>query len=77
MYIYLCIHHVVYAHPTRFAISCQPLNRGGVAEPGAVPCQKVRYCGYSNAINSPFLMVGIPPIKMMIRGMVYDIAIPT
>ena len=27
--------------------------------------------------NHLFLMVGIPPIKMMIRGMVYGIAIPT
>ena len=29
-------------------------------------------CWYSNVINHPFLMVNIPPIKMVIRGMVYS-----
>ena len=28
----------------------------------------VEYCGYSNAINHQFLMVGIPPIKMVMNG---------
>ena len=34
-------------------------------------------CGYSNAINHTCLMVGIPPIKMVMNGGCFIIAIPT
>ena len=34
-------------------------------------------CGYSNAINHAFLMVGIPTIKMVMNGGWFTIAIPT
>ena len=34
-------------------------------------------CWYSNVINHPFLMVNIPPIKMVMNGGWFIIAIPT
>ena len=38
---------------------------------------RTRYCGYSNVINHPFLIVNIPPIKMVMNGGWFIIAIPT
>ena len=35
-----------------------------------------RKCAYSNVISYPFLMVGIPPIKIVMTGGWFIIAIP-